>query len=127
MTETQQCKANCDSESCIEARWKSIQPHLTSYMANYYSFENRVYKGHTKQLHTRGKPYINDLDQTVYCSCNAVPIMPIIINGKEFPPPLPPRPMRHTISTWTIRNILCKKQIIHFFKCIKQFIALTPS
>ena len=119
------------SESCIQAQWKSNQPHLTSDMANHYSFGNRVCKGHTKQLHTRGKPYINDLDQTVYCSCDAVPITPIMINGKEFPPPLPPRLVRHTIAlglsgTFFAKNKLSIFQMHKTIYCPYTIIARQP-
>ena len=119
------------SESCIKARWKSNQPHLTPNMANHYSFGNRVCKGHTRQLHTRGKPYINDLDQTVYCSCDAVPITPIIINGKEFPPPLPPRLVRHPIAlglsgTFFAKNKLSIFQMHKTIYCPYTIIAKQP-
>ena len=119
------------SDSCMEARWKSNQPHLTSHMANHYSFGNRVCKGHTKQLHSRGEPYIIDLDQTVYCSCDAVPITPIIINGKEFPPPLPPRPVRHTIAlglsgTFFSKNKLSIFQMHKTIYCPYTIIARQP-
>ena len=86
------------SESSVEAKWKSNQTNLTYYMANHYSFGSRTCRGHTQRLYTRGKPYINDLAQTVYCSCSAVAIMPNIINGKAFPPPLPPRQIKHNIA-----------------------------
>ena len=105
------------SDSCIKsmrARWKSNQTNLTSYMANHYSFGNMVCKGHTKHLHTRGKPYMNDLDQSIYCSCEAVPIMPNLINGKKFPPPLTPKPVLHSIALGLSGTFFAKNRLSIF-------------
>ena len=60
------------STSCLNTAWKSNQTEITQPFANAY-YLSGICPGHTKKVDTKGVAYVNDLANSVYCSCNAIP------------------------------------------------------